>query len=1047
MTVELTEKFLAEIAGWETMKEARALLASREVLSGEWRPPMLEGTVRTAGGALRAGLFIKSRVDVENRCPCLPSRQRGMVCAHSVGVGLWVLQRQKHQAAEPPESRLQSAKPASTKRLRQQTAQKDADINLKLRVIFPLNWMAALKRGRVVLFFEGETAAGCRPLNAVPVGEYRVDAADARLLDGLELLTGGEAPAMQPFDLKSLAEFLPMLEGHPRLSAGRKTPVVVDGAPWLPAMTATLAAGGELCLQVAEPVLGRLLIPGQKLYVASENRIQPLGLPQSCAAALQGELVLERRQVPEFLQMCEVFLADESRCRTNFALEKFEFVAAAPVFSLQLAGGLAQLRARIECAYGMRVFPLGASAGSERGWMPDPESAFRYIGRDLAAESGALHRLLRRGFRGPDAVGWYELRGQDAVLDFFAREYPKLRREWKVTLEERLQRSAEENLEWVRPRFEARVSGDDWLDFRVDYASESGRRFSEAEIQQWLLSGRAHRRLGNGKVAVLEAEAVAEFKEALRDCSPEQRDGSYRLAPAHAGFLDASVRELGWEVAGDAGWQGQVQPGRVDGLAALDFGELNAVLRPYQKRGIAWLDFLRRAGFGGVLADEMGLGKTVQVLALLQTMRQAAAASQAGCGVKALVVCPTSLVFNWVQEAKRFAPDLRALALCGQERRERFDEIRCHDLIVTSYALIQRDVARYRQWKFDVVALDEAQHIKNRRTQNARAVKAVRGQHRLALTGTPMENSVLDLWSIFDFLMPGYLGSATDFRDRYELPIVKEKSREAMARLGRRLRPFVLRRTKREVATELPAQLKQTVLCPLNAEQRAVYSQVMEAGQREVLSGLDSGSRRQQMMLLKALMRLRQICCDLRLLQLPHPPEEPSGKLAVFRELLAQVLDGNHRVLVFSQFTSMLQLLRRELAEQEVDCCYLDGATKDREAAVHRFQTGAIPVFLISLKAGGAGLNLTAADTVIHFDPWWNPAAEAQATGRAHRIGQKRVVTSYKLIAEDTVEQKVLRLQERKREIIQGTLDWENPFAASLTLEDFRQLFEDKDLP
>jgi SNF2 family DNA or RNA helicase len=357
--------------------------------------------------------------------------------------------------------------------------------------------------------------------------------------------------------------------------------------------------------------------------------------------------------------------------------------------------------------------------------------------------------------------------------------------------------------------------------------------------------------------------------------------------------------------------------------------------------------------------------------------------------------------------------------------------------------LIRRDAARYRELEFDTVVLDEAQHIKNRQTQNAQAVKAVRGGHRIVLTGTPLENSVLDLWSIFDFLMPGYLGTAPDFRERYELPIAKEKSGEAQARLARRLRPFLLRRLKKDVAADLPARLEQVAFCDLTPDQRGVYQQVIEASRKEVLEAVgDQGVARSRMVVLTALLRLRQVCCDLRLLQLEDVnPAQASGKLDLFAELLEEVIDGGHRALVFSQFVGMLTLLRERLTADGIEYCYLDGSTTDRAGVVERFQTqAAIPVFLISLKAGGVGLNLTGADTVIHFDPWWNPAVEDQATDRAHRIGQTRVVTSYKLIARDTVEEKILTLQNRKREIIQATMGGEEEFAASLSWTEIQEL-------
>jgi SNF2 family DNA or RNA helicase len=472
-------------------------------------------------------------------------------------------------------------------------------------------------------------------------------------------------------------------------------------------------------------------------------------------------------------------------------------------------------------------------------------------------------------------------------------------------------------------------------------------------------------------------------------------------------------------------------------------GDLETVLRPYQKQGVAWLGFLRENGFGGILADEMGLGKTLQTLAFLNSLRSAGAIPHSALRAPHLIVCPTSLVFNWVAEARKFTPELKVLALHGPDRHARFEQIQAHDIVVTSYALIRRDLERYRGLEFDTVALDEAQHIKNRQTQNAQAVKAVRARQRIVLTGTPMENSVLDLWSIFDFLMPGYLGTAQDFRERYELPIAKEKDAKAQTRLARRLRPFMLRRLKKEVASDLPAKLEQVSFCDLTPDQRSVYQQLIAASRKEVLEAVGAqGVAKSRMVVLTALLRLRQVCCDLRLLKLDNVnPANASGKLDMFGELLEEVIDGGHRLLVFSQFVGMLTLLREKLTAEGIEFCYLDGSTTDRAGVVERFQTNAaIPVFLISLKAGGVGLNLTGADTVVHFDPWWNPAVEDQATDRAHRIGQTKVVTSYKLITRDTVEEKILTLQQRKREIIQATIGGEEEFAAALNWEEIQEL-------
>ncbi|HEX7571287.1 MAG TPA: DEAD/DEAH box helicase, partial [Verrucomicrobiae bacterium] len=666
-------------------------------------------------------------------------------------------------------------------------------------------------------------------------------------------------------------------------------------------------------------------------------------------------------------------------------------------------------------------------------------------------------RLQRSGFSSPDANGKLQLLGQSSVLNFLAREFPKLQREWSVTLDEQLENRTLKNLERVEPQFQITSSGVQWFELGVVFAASGGETFSAADIQRLILSGQNHTRLKNGRMAVIDTGAVEELQEVLLDCAPQQNAAGYRINSKQAGFLEATLRQHSdWKVQAPAAWRDRAA--KQSGEAKLEcppLGNLENVLRPYQKQGVAWLHFLRENGFGGILADEMGLGKTLQTLAFLRTLRSAE------CGVRSitqdapaniphpalrtphLIVCPTSLVFNWVAEAKKFTPELKVLALHGPERHARFAEIATSDIVVTSYALIRRDAEKYRGLEFDTVALDEAQHIKNRQTQNAQAVKAVRAKHRIVLTGTPLENSVLDLWSIFDFLMPGYLGTAKDFRERYELPIAKAKNAEAQARLARRLRPFLLRRLKKDVAADLPTKLEQVSFCELTPDQRSVYQQVIEASRKEVLEAVGAqGIAKSRLVVLTALLRLRQVCCDLRLLKLDNvKPANASGKLDLFGELLEEVIDGGHRVLVFSQFVGMLTLLKERLAGEKIEFCYLDGSTTDRAAVVEKFQTNAaIPVFLISLKAGGVGLNLTGADTVIHFDPWWNPAVEDQATDRAHRIGQTKVVTSYKLITRDTVEEKILTLQNRKRAVIQATLGGEEEFAAALNWEEIQEL-------
>ncbi len=1049
--IELNEKFLAQIAGWEAMKQARACLDTGSVLSSNWTPPMLRGVVQEGSTSYRAGLVIKSTVDIENVCHCRTSREWGTICAHSVAVGLHHLKRGQPEKASA--SSILST-PANTKpvavpvgrpvRRLLRVADGEAGELAELFFIFPPNILSALDKGKIMLCFEAKWRNGRTPLSSLPLTqEFQFSAFDAALLDQVEKLSPGEIPAMLMLSNEGLVDLLPALAGHPRLSVGKSQPLTVVREPLRLPLLVTLETSGEISLSLKSKIDAVKILSGATGWLFRENTFQPLGLPKPYFDLLRAPVRLPRLAVPQFLSQDWAVLQKSCDIETNFALEDFSLKPQEPKFLLNLAGGLAQLHAQIQCAYGSRIMTLGVTSSAETLWLPDPNVPTRYSTRDLASEQKALGRLLRSGFNGPDAQGRYQLVGQNQVLNFFAREYPRLQREWEITLEERLQFSTAKNLEWIEPEFQVTSSGVQWFDLNVSFASNSGERFPATEIQRLVLSGQSHTRLRNGKIAVIDTGAVEELQEVLLDAAPQQHAQGYRLNNAQAGFVEATLREKnGWQIQAPADWSNRAK--QQSGAAIIEcppLGDLESVLRPYQKSGVGWMHFLRANNFGGILADEMGLGKTLQALAFLQSLPQR--------GIPSLVICPTSLVFNWVNEVMKFTPHLKVVALNGPDRHGLFDKIPEADLVVTSYALVRRDAEKYRGLEFDTVILDEAQHIKNRQTQNAQAVKAIRSKHRLVLTGTPLENSVLDLWSIFDFLMPGYLGSAKDFRERYEIPITREKNVEAQARLARRLKPFLLRRLKRDVAKDLPDKIEQISFCDLTGEQSAVYAQILEATRREVVNAVDAqGLQKSRMIILTALLRLRQISCDLRLLKLEgDEPEaqklkdEDSGKMEAFSELLEEVLDGGHRVLVFSQFVGMLTLLKQKLSSEGIEFCYLDGSTKDRGEVVSRFQSNeSIPVFLISLKAGGVGLNLTGADTVIHFDPWWNPAVEDQATDRAHRIGQTRVVTSYKLIARGTVEEKILTLQTRKREVIKATLAGEEQLAETLSWEEIQEL-------
>ena len=616
-----------------------------------------------------------------------------------------------------------------------------------------------------------------------------------------------------------------------------------------------------------------------------------------------------------------------------------------------------------------------------------------------SAEAAALARLVGCGFE--NDKGKAVLRGEDAVVRFFAAELPRLKKEWSVQEGERFQHVTKDIVRF-EPRFALKERSDGWLDFHIHFTAGNEAVLSAQDLQRLLQSGKPQLRLADGRIAVPDADLATDLEEVLRDSDPSQERGTYKLRESQRGYIESSIAE----------WTRQTPP-ISPALKADALGPLRERLRPYQLVGALWLLKNARNACAGLLADEMGLGKTIQALAMMQALPG-----------PHLVVCPSSLVWNWNREAAAFCPNLRVLAIEGSARSEQFSKIPEHDLVITSYALLRRDAEHYKPFVFSTTILDEAQHIKNPGSQNARAACAIRSKARFILTGTPLENSIRDLWSLFEFLIPGYLGTRKDFQDRYEKPLAIGESGGIWPRLLRRVRPWMLRRTKSEILKELPPKIEQVVQVELNAEQKAAYTQLQIAARAEVDAMRESGGAA-RMKVLTALLRLRQACCDLRLLN--RETNAPSAKIDALLELLGEAVDGGHRTLVFSQFTSMLDLIAPSLDEAGISWCRLDGSTKDRGAVVERFQSDpSISVFLISLKAGGVGLNLTGADTVIHFDPWWNPAVEAQATDRAHRIGQQNVVTSIKLIARDTVEERVLEMQAKKKMLSIELLDPES---------------------
>lgn len=531
-------------------------------------------------------------------------------------------------------------------------------------------------------------------------------------------------------------------------------------------------------------------------------------------------------------------------------------------------------------------------------------------------------------------------------------------------------------------------------------------------------------RVREGAFVALPAQRIAPLLATLVELfdTPLTREGRLALTPAHL----ASIAQL--ERSTPVRWAAAEQlRDLVRALAdeeALATAHLPAtfhgVLRRYQERGVAWLQLLARNGFGGVLADDMGLGKTVELLAHVAIEKAARRLKH-----PVLIVSPTSVSPNWRAEIARFVPRLRVLALTDADRSERFAQIAQHDVVLTTYALLQRDIETLAAQEWQMAVLDEAQAIKNPRSKGAQAAVRLRAAQRLALTGTPMENHLEELWSVFSFAVPGLLGERAAFVRAFRTPIEKRGDTERRRVLASRLRPFLLRRTKEVVARDLPQKSEIVTRIELDGPQRDLYETIRIAMHERVRDALrQRGLARSHIVVLDALLKLRQVCCDPRLLKMTAAQGvRKSAKLDALLEMVPELIDEGRRILLFSQFTSMLDLIKPELQKRAIEFVELRGETRDRVTPVQRFQAGEVPLFLISLKAGGTGLNLTAADTVIHYDPWWNPAVERQATDRAHRIGQHKPVFVYKLIAAGTVEERIVEMQARKAELAAGLFD------------------------
>ncbi|WP_186126562.1 DEAD/DEAH box helicase [Burkholderia gladioli] len=809
----------------------------------------------------------------------------------------------------------------------------------------------------------------------------------------LDAQTGEAGPIELPWPADELAEFLamPPVTLDEAVLVGK---VMQEVAPDFPPPPAPVSASVQVIDTEPLPRLSLDTLPVWTFGRSSPNTQNALDFAtvsfeyDGHALAAQGNTTLVRTANGEVVQVRRRLEAEQKRLAELHRL------------------GLGKMPSKL--VHGPKPFPDGmltprypddwpdfvrnlVPALRRNGWQVVMSDAFRHNVAEVESIDGVLKQA---------GEGWFELEMGISVNDRIVRLEPLLAELFR------------RDTRWLSGRLDA-IDDDEIIELLTDRRE------------------RLHLRAARLKPVV----------RVLIDLFDTIGAGSLRLSAWDAARIEALNQTGRWQFRGDASVRQLAQrlaSGQGVDEAPVPRG-LRAELRAYQRQGLNWMQFLREQNLAGVLADDMGLGKTVQTLAHILAEKEAGRLDR-----PALVVAPTTLMHNWREEARRFAPDLRVLDLHGPQRRERFDEIPRHDLVLSTYALLWRDQAALAEHDYHLLILDEAQYVKNAATKAAATIRELRARHRLCLTGTPLENHLGELWAQFDFLLPGFLGTQRDFSRRWRTPIEKHGDTVRRELLARRIRPFMLRRRKDEVATELPP--KTTILrsVELDGAQRDLYETVRAAVHEKMRKAVaEKGLARSHIVVLEALLKLRQVCCDPRLVKLERAARvEESAKLALLMEMLPELIEEGRRVLLFSQFTGMLELIAEALDAAGIAHVMLTGDTTDRVTPVQRFQQGEVPLFLISLKAGGVGLNLTAADTVIHYDPWWNPSVENQATDRAHRLGQDKPVFVYKLIVAGSVEEKILVLQEQKAALASAILSEDAAGAVKFSADDLDALFE-----
>ena len=977
--------FLLELGGGTAFREAEKLFESHAVNSVLWEWPVLTGLVQCNDRIYAPELNLRSTVFAQNKCECCEGR-RGKVCVHALAVAMYY-QALKHEAAINPINEKPAPLVSTTKTPELHSINlAENGTSIRLIIFLPPNFEVSAGRGAIAVKLDVVVGREVLPMGKLPSEKiYSVLPAELSALLSIESWCGGNLPSIIQLSPDQLHHLLDCLKDEPVIY-------------WLNEPDIPIQWNGDTLPGVHEFLLKNN--QGIKEEVVEKSaRINE----EFIAHKFSTDVNLREKVKPNLRRIAE------SKGPKLWESRKGDYpVANAVSASMD--------------EYDTNRIVVDGSTNYIAIRLPSARTESVQMLRTILKSEGFMLEPTNRK--------WW-LRDRHKTLNFLAAHWKSLEDEYQALFTENFNTKLA-GVAISTLSIEAREESDRFvLDISLSAHSD------EVDLSRSLASGKKYLEEVSGGITLLESKSIEQLHEIQRAVSgladrPFTPTFSKRLDTRDLSEVEDLLEEL------SAGWQPPeawyARSRAIKEVSALEPApvrpDFDNILRTYQRIGVAWLWHLYRNQLGGILADEMGLGKTLQALALVECINDQDIQKK-----PALVVCPASLVENWLREANRFTPKTSAMKHYGNNRAKEPVILEDYDLVITSYGTLRQDADLLATVDWGVVIADEAQHIKNRRSQNAKTLTSLHADGRFLLTGTPVENSLDDLISLFSFLMPGYL----------ERPAGKLSMADKAwhnKRQTKRAAAYILRRTKKEVAPELPEKIEKTFYCELGEKQHQFYQDTLNKTRRDIskleMSGAKAG--RVQFAAFTELLRLRQACVDPRILDENFPKKE-SAKLAAFDEVLNECIDAGSRILVFSSFVSALKLLVEHLQARDQKFSYLDGKTKNRLALVDQFnEDTSISVFLISLKAGGTGLNLTGADTVLHFDPWWNPAAEAQATDRAHRIGQTKVVTSIKLIAAGTVEEKVLELQNKKAEILKDLFEESESVNAKVSLEDIKEL-------